>query len=139
MRSSSCLGGEHSAPLGRGNWNIAPDAELGIYIKCNGSITYAVRCGFCGEQSSSIPKKLFSELVNSGRKVMWHRNEIGEVRCVVRNCNEPGYEYHHFAPQNVFPDFDDWPYEPLCHKHHEYWHQSMDGYQWHSPRRSSRP
>lgn len=124
---------EHSRALGNGNWYIDAHAELGTYIKCNGSITYAVRCHYCGSESSSINKAIVNGLISRGRAILWERNEIGDVACVVRNCTEPGYEYHHFAPCNTFPDADDWPHLPLCRPHHQYWHQMMDGYRWSKP------
>jgi len=131
----TCLGGEHSVPRGNGGWYIAPDSKLGIHVLCNGAITFAVRCGFCGQQSSSINKAVVGKLCSVGHEVTWIRDDRdADVQCVVRKCTERGYEYHHFAPRNTFPDADDWPCEPLCHKHHEYWHQMMDGYRWSSPR-----
>ncbi len=43
--------------------------------------------------------------------------------CAVRGCKNVGTEYHHFAPQHLFDDANDWPTAYLCHDHHAKWHE----------------
>lgn len=114
----------------RGGWNINSDAELGILIKCNGSIEFRIRCDGCGRESSGIPKIIVNKLISAGMVVCWTRVQSSGTVCTVTGCDRTDVEYHHFAPVNTFPDADNWPYLPLCVMHHHYWHQTMDGYRW---------
>lgn len=44
-------------------------------------------------------------------------------KCAVRNCENKGVEYHHFAPRHLFDNADDWPTGYLCYPHHLEWHR----------------
>ena len=46
------------------------------------------------------------------------------IECEVRGCAELGVEIHHWAPQSIFEDSEDWPFSPLCLKHHRKWHDN---------------
>ena len=132
----------HTSPAG---WHV-PDEQsftLGIVIKRNAVVDYKARCIYCGERSSTLPKKLAEKLLSAGHEVEWVRDHLNDssshidryiqyprFKCCVRGCGEPGYEFHHFAPSNTFRDADLWPVLPLCRNHHTDWHRRMNGYQW---------
>jgi hypothetical protein len=127
-------------PFGHPTWNstlkqwIFPEArtfELGGTIKANGIIAFRVRCVGCGNTSGEIKKKDFIALVERGVNYTWTRDNYAHADagvCQVRGCGRLDVEMHHFAPQNMFPDADNWPYLPLCKTHHRLWHTTMDGY-----------
>jgi hypothetical protein len=122
---------KHAQPMGKRRWFIPEDSRLGTHIKVNGVLTYKMRCSHCGVESSPIPNEQARYLMSAGFEVEWARNETEPaVACCVTGCTNTGYEWHHFAPRNTFPDAEDWPVEKLCVTHHRYWHQMMDGYRW---------
>ena len=56
-----------------------------------------------------------------------YQSKYGEPCCICGSLD--GTQYHHFAPHNVFPnEYDSWPGDFLCLKHHNYWHDSMKDY-----------
>lgn len=44
-------------------------------------------------------------------------------KCEVRGCDNIGSEYHHYAPQHLFEDAEDWATGWLCKPHHDLWHE----------------
>lgn len=106
---------------------------LGIRSKVNGMPIYDLCCADCFRGIRHLSAKAFNELINRGMKVEYQAAGTGgKPVCVVRECTTVGYEYHHFAPSNVF-GFDNstrWPYLRLCKPHHTAWHQTMSGFRW---------
>lgn len=44
-------------------------------------------------------------------------------KCEVVGCTNVGSEWHHYAPQHLFQDANDWPTGYLCKYHHDLWHK----------------
>ncbi len=101
-------------------------ACLGLRTKVNGLPIYDLCCADCGRRVRHLSAKAFNELIKRGKRVEYVESRTGDIPvCMVRGCTTVGYEYHHFAPRNVF-GFDEanrWPYLRLCKPHHTAWHQ----------------
>lgn len=119
-----------------GLWRFPETIELGGLIKTNGQLEFRVRCLGCGTESPGIGNANFRRLLARGVSYSWTRGKYAKNDshlCQVRGCTATDVEWHHFAPRNTFlSEADDWPYLPLCRRHHRYWHQMMDGYRWNS-------
>jgi hypothetical protein len=106
---------------------------LGLRTKVNGMPIYDLCCADCGRRIRHLSAKAFNELVKRGKTVEYVESGTDDTPvCVVRGCTTVGYEYHHFAPSNVFgfQDATRWPYLRLCKPHHTAWHQTMSGFRW---------
>jgi hypothetical protein len=106
---------------------------LGLRTKRSGVPIYDLCCADCGRRIRHLSAKAFNDLIERGKKVEYFESGTGDTPvCVVRGCTTVGYEYHHFAPRNVFGfrEADRWPYLRLCKPHHTAWHQKMSGFQW---------
>lgn len=58
-------------------------------------------------------------------------NDYSVVECCVQNCTERGFEWHHWAPKEIFGAASElWPQGKLCIKHHLEWHRRMRDYGW---------
>lgn len=114
-----------------GYWHHGENDEYGIVYLSNGIMQVKARCLNCRGRSGAIPEPVYTEWgVPVSDLPIWTPPPT-EITCVVKGCETPGHEYHHFAPCAVFSDEASlWPYMPLCRPHHVEWHQRMDGYRW---------
>lgn len=112
------------------------DSSLGTITEPNGTIKFRVRCNECASESADMPTQTGHNLLQAGAEISWNRTATRNYPpCSYTGCTTPITEYHHFAPRNTFgDDADNWPVMPLCRKHHQQWHQQMDGYRWHARR-----
>jgi len=103
--------------------------KIGITNTQSGSTVYPVYCGDCGEVSNKYIKKQIAlqHAIENGilqyvkTKTAKYMEEDGEqIKCEVCNANEG--EYHHWAPQYLFPDANKWPTSYLCRACHRKWH-----------------
>ena len=47
-----------------------------------------------------------------------------KIECQVVGCDEPGVQWHHWAPRSIWGEqADDWPGALLCRTHHAEWHK----------------
>lgn len=105
--------------------------EIGGIIKANGVISFRARCLGCGRMTTELKKSDIPRLIDRGIRYAFTRETYAKADnhlCQVKGCGRTDIEWHHFAPRNMFPDADDWPYLPLCRTHHRLWHTTMDGY-----------
>lgn len=121
----------HSGKLD-GKWHYSPGSKLGLLIQGNGVETYYLYCPVCGQKTGHIPKTMSAKLLAGGHlpERVHVNTPIDYPPCSYRGCQQPGKDWHHFAPRNTFIDADNWPVMPLCQDHHRTWHQEMDGYLW---------
>lgn len=107
------------------------DVSLGLRTKRNGVPIYDLCCLHCGRRIRHLSRKVFNELSERGKRIEYATPAAGETPvCVVRGCTTIGYEYHHFAPRNVFGfhNANRWPCLRVCKPHHTAWHQGMNGF-----------
>lgn len=57
---------------------------------------------------------------------LFEDNSLDVPPCEVRGCQNKGAEYHHWAPQHLFDDANDWPTGWLCREHHKEWHEKTN-------------
>jgi len=92
----------------------------GYTLRGNGSPQAAQRCLTCGLMLSPLPRgaTIYDLCV---------RNNLtrGDVPPCVRCGATTGTEMHHWAPQAIFNDADDWPVAPLCPVCHNTWHNAL--------------
>jgi hypothetical protein len=118
--------------------NLRAERHHVLVIKCrNASFQVHVACSDCGERSGPLAKDRWAEVITMyPADIRYQDNSIHATyaACSVESCDEPGMEYHHFAPVNTFGwrEANRWPLLPLCKEHHRFWHQTMDGYRWHA-------
>lgn len=116
---------------------VAERHHVLIIICRNKSLQVHVACDDCGERTGPLAKDRWEEVILSYPHN--YRQQDNSVHahyeaCSVESCDDPGMEYHHFAPVNRFGwvEADRWPILPLCKAHHLSWHKTMDGYRWHA-------
>lgn len=106
---------------------------LGLRTKRNGLPMYDLCCLDCGRRIRHLSRKAFNELIERGKRIEFAPPATVDTPvCIVRGCTTAGYEYHHFAPINVFGfrNADRWPCLQVCKPHHTAWHQAMSGFRW---------
>jgi len=101
------------------------DVECKIYKQYNrsGSVVVVERCPSCrrnpNPQRAFLPKKEY----NLDDLPLFEDYTEDAHGCEVNGCTNRGSEYHHFAPEHLFEDFNDWPTGWLCMEHHDLWHK----------------
>lgn len=98
-------------------------------ISPNGAARVYHQCRACGENTFKPARWL------SHNRVRWAlvtgnvdelpivEDQRGGMRCEV--CDVAEGEWHHWAPQAMFPDADKWPMSYLCRPCHKRWHQTV--------------
>ena len=86
---------------------------------------YCVECGRNANDESTgglyIPHGIAGDIDSMP---LLKDNVIDMPAC--EHCGQKnGVEYHHFAPQYIFPDPDQWPTAWLCRACHIEWHKRM--------------
>lgn len=79
-----------------------------------------VACARCGQGRSLLPH---DDVRRAGIDIDG-LPLLGDYRgslCI--RCGALGAEMHHWAPQALFDDADDWPIDPLCPSCHARWHR----------------
>lgn len=110
------------------------EALMAKSIKADGSIGLFWQCRECDHQLDDkysngiwIEHKLaeikLGKMGISIEDIPIARYSCGE-RCA--RCGNRGTQRHHWAPQVLFKDADDWPTDYLCKSCHELWHQIVD-------------
>lgn len=121
-----------------GQWTRGSADIFERVVTGNGIIQFKTRCHGCGQRGGPVPHAIAQEWVAVyGIDRERVNTPIAYEPCVVRDCGADGVDRHHFAPRNTFgSEAEDWPILPLCRRHHEHWHRTMDGYLWHRRRAS---
>lgn len=108
-------------------WEDVPASALGLTIAGNGSYQVRPWCPECGLWATgSVPLTTLNArgfVATDLQIVADYRGQLG--RCSHRGCDREAVEDHHFAPQAIFTDADDWPRALLCTDHHNEWHRRM--------------
>lgn len=108
-------------------WMDRSADELGLTIIGSGAYQIRPWCDECGRWATgSIPQDTIRAkgfVPTDFQVIADYRGMLG--RCSHRGCDREGVEDHHFAPQAIFPDADDWPRALLCVEHHIEWHRRM--------------
>ena len=91
------------------------------WIRCNNGARQAwQRCRRCGRMSKPLPKgaTIFDLCL---------RNNVTDGTPPCDRCGSTtGTETHHWAPEAIFEDSDEWPVAYLCRPCHGLWHQAME-------------
>lgn len=91
-------------------------APINGYIhRADGSPMAWSRCFRCGRMVKGLPRG--SQILD----VCLRDN----TRTPCERCGRIGSQYHHWAPQAIFVDADDWPASWLCQPCHSTWHWAM--------------
>lgn len=108
-------------------WLDILPADLGLTIAGNGAYQVRPWCRDCDRWATgSVPLTTLHAkgfVATDLRVVADYRGQLG--RCSYRGCEREAVEDHHFAPQSIFPDADEWPRALLCTDHHNEWHRRM--------------
>lgn len=108
-------------------WAERSASQLGLTIAGNGAYQVRPWCDECGRWATgSVPlDRIRSAGIDPAGLVVLddYRGLLG--RCSYRGCDREAVEDHHFAPQAIFTDADDWPRALLCVEHHAEWHSRM--------------
>lgn len=97
-------------------------------IFVSGSINFLWVCSFCETRNpgrgnkffiphDTIKKHLTQEQIDALPKLLPDLM----VRCA--RCGHRECELHHWAPQHLFDDSEDWPKDYLCRDCHDLWHK----------------
>ena len=96
-------------------------------ITSSRSQCFSALCSSCQQyQSQWIPKGTIKKHLPDGYTlddIPIARFNCGE-RCA--KCGKRGTEHHHWAPQGLFEDANDWPMDYLCKECHDAWHEKID-------------
>ena len=105
------------------------DLKIGIAHIASGATVYPIYCGNCKEVFAQYVKKQVAyayamrtgpmEFVKTKTNLYMERKNI-TINCEV--CGANGGELHHWAPQYLFEDADNWPKSYLCRACHRKWH-----------------
>lgn len=88
-------------------------------IARNGSVQLRGRCARC---DAVHPRALSQDDWHPSEFPLIEDRTISSVPC--ERCGERGgTEEHHWAPEHLFDDFDEWPTSFLCRPCHTYWHR----------------
>jgi transcription elongation factor Elf1 len=99
---------------------------LHMRIERSGAETFCRTCSACGRYAPD------GGAVWVGRDAVYSHLSQPEIdglpvirpdyslRCAV--CGARGVEEHHWAPQAMFDNPNEWPRDYLCKKHHDEWH-----------------
>ena len=92
------------------------------YIVASGARHYRLRCTACQRLSrTSLPQRLLDYSVVAETPAVWSAS-ASEPGFFCEHCGAAGVETHHWAPQNLFRDFNTWPTAKLCPACHALWH-----------------
>ena len=103
---------------------------LARFVKSNGSIAIRWVCDNCEDYRTTgdIPHAFLDGLsldeipLRADFSAPADGDQLALVQlCAV--CGQEADEYHHWAPQAIFPDWNVGAY--LCRKHHREWHDTM--------------
>ena len=103
--------------------------KIGITNTQSGSTIYPMYCVDCGNVSTQYVKKQFAiAYANSNGPLeyvqtstaRWMNENQKQIKCEVCDANEG--ELHHWAPQYLFEDAEQWPKSYLCRSCHKRWH-----------------
>lgn len=92
-----------------------PILVAGYIFRADGSPMAWSRCFACGRLVKGLPRG--SEIYD----VLLRDNTT--TRC--ERCGRVGSQSHHWAPQAIFADANDWPLAWLCARCHRTWHDAM--------------
>jgi hypothetical protein len=95
------------------------------YIVANGVRHYRLRCLACQRLSrSSLPQRLLDYTIIAQAPAL-RSASASEPGFFCEHCGAAGVETHHWAPQNLFRDYNAWPTAQLCPDCHALWHEVM--------------
>lgn len=103
--------------------------KIGITNIASGATVYPVYCTECGEVFPKyIQKRIAQEYARENgpleyvetRTTKYMQKRQQQIKCEV--CDENEGELHHWAPQYLFPDAENWPKSYLCRACHKKWH-----------------
>jgi len=96
-----------------------------------GHLTFPYVCNECGYKSSVLERKAtvmqwiqYYGLTVEDVPILPSSSDVP----VCEVCGKEGAELHHYAPQHLFDNADDWPTGYLCLEHHREWHQKIKGH-----------
>ena len=106
--------------------NCQQEAEFSKMIASDGAIHVITFCFNCNSivwhngQRYAYPKSSFTkeEIETLPIAIDYGKRNL----CEYEGCNRTDVQWHHFGPQSVVPDSDDWPGAWLCRAHHATWH-----------------
>ena len=105
-------------------------AQMGKVIAGNATVHVKIVCGYCGlNYGNQLYKQPSIKLedVKDFDNLKVIRDDIDQSKkCQYKDCNNSGYEIHHWAPRHLFDDADCWPQAPLCREHHTEWHRKTE-------------
>lgn len=99
----------------------SPIAHLGKVKASNGTIQYKAYCPECGCVGTNFKHSELDYL--DVDKIPFIR--VHDVVPCERCGSEDGSELHHWAPQYLFDDADEWPTSYLCRDCHGEWHSKV--------------
>lgn len=118
------LPGDHARPCCRRCQ--APDGYLVRYINSKGRSSLRWACNWCHDVYTSLdlPYDLLGPQpnLNALPPINRSREDNGIPPCEV--CDDQATEWHHWAPESIFPEWPDVPV-PVCTEHHRDWHERM--------------
>jgi len=105
------------------------ELRLGITNITSGATVYPIYCADCGEVFAKYVKKIIAQEYEKEngplqyvktRTAKYIEKKQIQIKCEVCDANEG--ELHHWAPQYLFQDADNWPTSYLCRACHRKWH-----------------
>jgi len=98
------------------------------HINANASETFVWKCSRCEKKNpDNVPPLWISKETISQRLTPDEIEALPVImpglyeRCA--RCGNRGTEKHHWAPQAMFKDADEWPQDYLCKSCHDHWHR----------------
>ena len=95
------------------------------YIVANGVRHYKLRCFACQRLSrTSFPQRLLGYETMAQAPAV-RSASASDPGFFCEHCGTAGVETHHWAPRNLFRDYNAWPTAQLCPACHALWHDVM--------------
>ena len=95
------------------------------YLVASGACHYKLRCLACQRLSrTSLPQRLLDYTIIAQASAV-RSASASEPGFFCEHCGAAGVETHHWAPQNLFRDYNAWPTAQLCPDCHALWHEVM--------------
>jgi hypothetical protein len=118
----------HAVPYRPACPAMATAGYIGRYVKSDSTTSLRWVCDHCGTYlPGDLPRALIGdtpiELLPIADRRPLREDDDAWPSCVV--CEQPGFEFHHWAPRSLFPDWPEHIGAPLCKPHHDEWHERL--------------
>lgn len=102
------------------------ETQIFRQINSSGSRVVVERCPECGRNPNKGKPFLKKADFDWESLPLFQDASLTAEPCSYKGCENKGTEWHHYAPQHLFDDADNWGAGYLCQYHHRLWHEKTE-------------